>query len=56
MIALPCLDESLVCKLLEAHPQISLVVVLADLSDERSDKTLNDIKSGEPWERVVNCW
>jgi hypothetical protein len=39
MIALPCLDESLICKLLEAHPQISSVTLLSDLSDEKSHES-----------------
>jgi hypothetical protein len=42
MIALPCLGESLVRKLLEAHPRISSVALLADLSDERSQKSCRD--------------
>jgi hypothetical protein len=36
MIAIPCLSESLICKLLEAHPRISSVTPFADLSDEKS--------------------
>jgi hypothetical protein len=36
MIALPCLGESLICKLLEAHPHISSITILADLSDVKS--------------------
>jgi hypothetical protein len=36
------LGESLVHKLLEAHPLISSVSLLADLSDERSQKTYRD--------------
>jgi hypothetical protein len=42
MIALPCLSESLVCKLIEVHPQISLAALLADLSDEKSQKSYHD--------------
>jgi hypothetical protein len=42
MTVLPCLGESLVLKLLEAHPQISLVTPLADLSDEKSQKSCRD--------------
>jgi hypothetical protein len=42
MIALPCVSESLVHKLLEAHPHISSVAFLADLSDERSQKFCRD--------------
>jgi hypothetical protein len=36
MIALPCLDESLIRKLLEAHPRIHSVTLLADMLDEKS--------------------
>jgi hypothetical protein len=36
MIAFPCLGESLICKLIEVHPRISSVALLADLSDEKS--------------------
>jgi hypothetical protein len=39
LIALPCLGESLICRLLEAHPRISSVALLADLSVERSQKS-----------------
>jgi hypothetical protein len=35
MIALPSIGESLIHKLLEAHSQISLITLLADLSDEK---------------------
>jgi hypothetical protein len=36
MIALPSLGESLIRELLQVHPQISSVALLADLSDEKS--------------------
>jgi hypothetical protein len=36
VIALPWLGENLIHKLLEAHPRISSVTLLADLSDENS--------------------
>jgi hypothetical protein len=39
MIALPCIGESLIHKLFEAHPRIPLVTLLADLSDEKSQKS-----------------
>jgi hypothetical protein len=42
MIALPCLGKSLIRKLLEAHPLISSVTLLADLSDEKSQKSSQD--------------
>jgi hypothetical protein len=42
MIALPCLGESLICKLIEVHHQISLVALLANLSDEKSQKSYRD--------------
>jgi hypothetical protein len=42
MIALPCLGESLVRKLLEAHPWTHSVTLLADLSDEKSQKSCRD--------------
>jgi hypothetical protein len=41
MVALPCLGESLVRKLLEAHPRISSVTLLANLSDEKSHQMRN---------------
>jgi hypothetical protein len=56
MIALPCLGESLVCKLTEVHPQISLVALLVDLSDEKSQKSYGDKSQCKPRERVVSCW
>jgi hypothetical protein len=36
MMALPSLGENLICKLLEVHPQISSVTILANLSNEKS--------------------
>jgi hypothetical protein len=52
MIALPCLGESLIHKLLEAHPRIHSITLLADLSDEKSHR---DKSRRKPRERVVNC-
>jgi hypothetical protein len=52
MITLPCLGESLVHKLIEVHPWISLVALLADLSDEKSQKTIEinlDVNLGNEW-------
>jgi hypothetical protein len=42
MIALPCLGESPIRKLLDVHTSISLAVLLADLSDERVQKSYQD--------------
>jgi hypothetical protein len=50
MITLPCLGKSLIRKLLEAHPQIQLVTLLADLSDEKSQKSCRDKSQRKPWE------
>jgi hypothetical protein len=55
MIVLPCLSESLIRKLIEAHPRISLVALLADMSNERSQKSHRDKFQRKPLERVVNC-
>jgi hypothetical protein len=38
VLALPCFGNGFTCKLLEAHPQISAVALLANLSDESSQK------------------
>jgi hypothetical protein len=54
MIALPCLGESLIRKLIQAHPQISSVALLADLSDERSQKSYQDKSRRKPHKQVVN--
>jgi hypothetical protein len=54
MIALPCLGESSIRKLLEPHPQISLVSLLADLSDEKSQKSHRYKSQRKPREWVVN--
>jgi hypothetical protein len=42
MIALPSLGKSLIRRLLESHPQISLVTLLANLSYEKSQKSYRD--------------
>jgi hypothetical protein len=38
VIALPCFNNGFTRKLLEAHPRISVVTLLANLSDESSQK------------------
>jgi hypothetical protein len=55
-IALPCLGESLIRKLLEAHPHISSVTLLADLLDEKSQKSCLDKCQRKPQEQVVIFW
>jgi hypothetical protein len=50
IIALPCLGESLVRKLSEAQPRVSLVTLLADLSDEKSQKSCRDKSRRKPQE------
>jgi hypothetical protein len=50
MIALPCLGESLIRKLLEAHPRISSATLLADLSDEKTQKFHQDKSQRKPQE------
>jgi hypothetical protein len=54
VIELPWFSESLICKLLEAHPQISSVTLLADLLDEKSQKSHRDKSQRKPREWVVN--
>jgi hypothetical protein len=52
MIVLPCLSKSLVRKLLEAHPRITSVTLLADLLDEKSRSHVEinlDINLGNEW-------
>jgi hypothetical protein len=55
LIALPCLGVSLIHKLLVAHPWIHLVTLLANLSEEESQKSYRDKSRCEPREQVVNC-
>jgi hypothetical protein len=45
---LPCLSKSLIRKLLEVHPRISSVALLADFSDERSQKLSDPIFMPKP--------
>jgi hypothetical protein len=54
MIVLPCLGESLVRKLLEAHPWISVVVLLMNLSDESSQKFCQEESRCKPPEGVMD--
>jgi hypothetical protein len=54
-IALPCLGESVVLKLHEAHPQMHSVNLLANLLDEKSQKSYRDKSRRKPQERVMNC-
>jgi hypothetical protein len=55
MLALPCLGERLIRKLLEAHPWLSSITLLAGLSNEKSQKSCRNKSRHKPREWVVNC-
>jgi hypothetical protein len=55
VIALPCFDNGFTCKLLEAHPQISTIAPLTNLSDEGSKKLCREESRCKLLEGVVDC-
>jgi hypothetical protein len=55
VITLPCFSNGLTCKLLEAHPRISVVAPLTNLSDESSQKLCREETQCKPPEGVVDC-
>jgi hypothetical protein len=56
VIALPCFDNGFTCKLLEAHPWISAVALLMNMSDESSQEFCREESRCKPPKGVVDCW
>jgi hypothetical protein len=55
VIALLCFGNGFTSKLLEAHPQISAVALLMNLSDESSQKFCREESQCKPPKGVVDC-
>jgi hypothetical protein len=49
VIALPCFGNGFTHKLIEAHPRISAVALLVNLSDESSQKFRRDVNHQKEW-------
>jgi hypothetical protein len=56
VLALPCFSNGFTCKLLEAHPQISVVALLVNMSKESSEKFYREESRCKPLEGVVDHW
>jgi hypothetical protein len=54
VIAIPCFGNGFTCKVLEAHPWISVVVLLANLLDESSQKLCREESHYKPLKGVVD--
>jgi hypothetical protein len=55
VIALLCFGNGFTCKFLEAHPRISVIALLVNLSDESSQMFCREESQCKPPEGVVDC-